>query len=92
MVQQPFVVIEAEQQRADYLPAVDLVGRIAEAADHAIGAAEFLDLLHAVAVAGLIGQVDPLGDHAVTAAAGLCQPLFGECVTRRCRRQPKAGV
>lgn len=65
MVQQPFVVIEPKQQGADHFPAIQFVRGVAEAADHAIGAAEFLDLLHAVAVARLIGQVEPLGDNAI---------------------------
>src|SRR6185437_7733560 len=51
MVQQPLVVIESKQKGADHFPALQLVRGVAEAADHAIGAAEFLDLLHAVAVA-----------------------------------------
>src|SRR5581483_3611611 len=54
MVQQALVIVEPKQQRANHLPAVDLVGRVAEAADDTIGAAESLDLLHALAVAGLI--------------------------------------
>src|SRR3954470_24338122 len=55
MVQQPLVVIAAEQQRAYPLFAVvAFIGSVAEAADDAVGAAEVLDLLHALAIAGLI--------------------------------------
>src|SRR6185312_17126695 len=50
VVQQPLVIIEAEQERADNLMAVDLVAGVTKAAHHAIGAAEFLDLLHPVAI------------------------------------------
>ena len=49
---------------------------VAEAADHAVGAAIVLDLLHAVAVAGAIGQVAPLGDDAVERAAGRASAIF----------------
>src|SRR6201995_1826617 len=90
MVQQSLVIVEAEQQRADHLPPVDLVARVAEPAYHAIGAAQFLDLLHAVAIAGLIGQVDALGDHAVTAPARLRQPFLRKGVAWRRSRQAKA--
>ncbi len=41
--------------------------------------AEFLDLLHALARARLVGQIDALGDYAIRATAGLRQSL-------RCRR------
>src|ERR1041385_973338 len=69
MMQQPPIIVQTEQQRADHLLARKLVGRVAKAANDAIGAAKFLDLLHAVAVAGLIRQVETLGDHAAGAAA-----------------------
>src|SRR3954469_24755270 len=61
MVQRSVVIKQAEQQRADGLLSVQFVCGIAKPADHAIGAAEFLDLLHALAIAGLIGQVNALG-------------------------------
>src|SRR6185503_16596007 len=56
MIEQSRIVVEAEQQRAD--DALALV--IAEAADHAVRAAEILDLLHAVPIAALVGDVAPL--------------------------------
>src|SRR5262249_58526298 len=43
VMQQAVVVVEPEQQRADHLPALI----VAEAADHAVGAAVLLDLDHA---------------------------------------------
>src|SRR5262249_58853247 len=47
MMQQPVVVVEAEQQRTDERTAFV----VAKAADHAVDAAVVLDLLHAVAIA-----------------------------------------
>ena len=75
MMQQAIVIVEAEQQRSDDPLAVHFVGGVAEAADHTVRAAEILDLLHAVAVAGLIGQVDALCDDAVATAARSRQPF-----------------
>src|SRR5581483_12102969 len=92
MVQQAGVVVEAQQQRADDLSVSDLVGRVAEAANDAIGAAEFLDLLHAVAFSGLVGQVAALGNHAVEAVAGTRQPFLRSSVARGGRRQAEARI
>ena len=84
MVEQALIVVEPEQQRADdWLALV-----VAEAADHAVGAAVVLDLLHAGAVAGLIRQVAPLGDDAVERRADLLEPFLGIGESRGRRRQP----
>src|ERR1700704_1464524 len=65
-------VIEPEQQRAHDL----LAFVVAEAADPAVGAAIILDLLHAAAVAGRIGDVAALGDDAVERRADPLEPAF----------------
>lgn len=44
---------------------------------HAVDAAAALHLLHAGALAGLIGQVEPLGHDAVERAAGQVEPRAG---------------
>ena len=72
MMQQALVVIEPEQQRADHR----LAFVVAKAADHAVGAAVVLDLLHAVAFAGAVGQIAPLGDDAVERRADALEPAL----------------
>src|SRR3954471_6641962 len=59
------VVVEAEQQRADH----GLAFVVAEATDHAVGAAVILDLLHAVAVARAVRHIASLGDDAIKRTA-----------------------
>ena len=56
-----FVVVEAEEERADGLCSF----AVAESADDAIGGLEVLDLYHSLAIAGVIRLADPLGHHAV---------------------------
>ena len=58
--------------------------RVAEAADHAVGGAQALDLQHR-ALAGDVRAVDPLGDHAVERAAGLGEPSAGFRAPCACR-------
>jgi hypothetical protein len=58
MIEQSFVIVEAEQQRADHFAALG----ISKASDDAIGRAVRLDLFHAIANAGAIGQIGSLGD------------------------------
>ena len=70
MIQQAVVVVEAEQQRADHLLALV----VAEAADHAVGAAEILDLLHGAALARRVEEVAPLGDDAVEGGTDALEP------------------
>ncbi len=49
--------------------------RIAKSTHDAVGRSLALDLLHAVAIARLVRQIEPLGDDPVQAAAGdACQP------------------
>ena len=92
MVQQSLFIVETEQQRADDVLAAEFVGGVAEAADHAIGAAKLLDLLHAIAVAGLIRHVGSFRDYPVAAAAGICQPIFCRRIACRCWRKPKRRI
>ena len=71
MVEQALVIVEAEQERADFL----LLLGVAEAADHAIGGALLLDLDHRP-LARAIFEVHPLGDHAVErSAAAFSHPI-----------------
>ena len=53
MMQQPVLIVEAEQQRADKRAAFV----VAKAADHAVGAAVVLDLLHAAAIARAVRKI-----------------------------------
>jgi hypothetical protein len=72
MMQQALCVVEAEEKRAH-----DLRLRAAtKAADDTIRAAEVLDLLHPVTLAGSVVEVAPLGDNAVKRSACLRQPFF----------------
>src|SRR5688572_10573836 len=71
VVEQAPVVVEPEQQRADERA----VGAVTEAADDAVGRAHALDLDHALTVAGLVGQVEALGDHPVERRADAGEPL-----------------
>src|SRR6476661_3949544 len=81
MVQQSALVVETEQQRADDLP----LRRVAKAADHALGGALVLHLLHPVAVAALVRQVEPLRDDAVESTADGAEPLLHRSHRRRRR-------
>lgn len=66
MVQKILFVVEAKQQRANYLR---LCG-IAEPSDDAIGRALLFDLLHSRAFPGLVGQIGALGDDSIQVAPG----------------------
>src|SRR4051812_33854830 len=91
-MQQACVVVEAEQQRAHDVLSVEFVRSVAKPADDAVGAAKILDLLHAVAIAGLVWQIETLGDDAVKTAAGLREPFFRRGIACRCRRESKGGL
>src|SRR5690348_6770266 len=84
MVEDAGIVVQAEQQGADDVLALV----VAKAANHAVGAAITLDLLHAGAIAGAIGKVAPLGDDAVERAAEAVEPFPGACKLCGCGRQP----
>src|SRR5262249_52503415 len=86
VVQQAGLVIEPEQERADDVLALV----VTEAADHAVGAAVVLDLLHGAPLARVVGEVAPLGDDAVKRRADALEPLPGFRQLRRCRRQADA--
>jgi hypothetical protein len=72
MMQQPALVIEAEEERSDLVA----VAIIAKAAHHAVGRAPALDFEHG-ALAGAIGQVQALGDNPVEGCVPPFQPLLG---------------
>ena len=82
VMQDPIVVIEAEQQRSHDLA----LGRVSEAADHAIRGPLALDLLHCRPFAARIGNVQAFGHHAVGArVAG--EPATCLCDATRRRAQ-----
>src|ERR1700719_317743 len=72
MIEQAFVVVEAEQQRSDDR----LFFKIAKTSDDAIGGALAFDFLHAGALTALVGQVAALGDDSVERGAHL-KPFAG---------------
>jgi hypothetical protein len=83
VMEQAGLVVEAEQERAHRA----LAGRLPEATDHAVRGAPALDLLHASPGPRLVGQVAPLGDHAVEGDAGILEPAPRHRQVRRHRRQ-----
>ena len=90
MVQPTFSVIKTKQKRTDGFSSLQGMTAVAKSTDHAVGAAKLFDLLHAFAVAGLIGQVDPLGDDAVISGARFRQPLVREPIIGRRRGQSES--
>src|SRR5690348_2136444 len=85
VIQLALIAIETEQQRPDL---VRLRARVPEAGHHAIGGAEPLDLLHRVAIAGVIRLVRPFGDHSIAAECRvLAHPAFRLRDIRRRWRQ-----
>ena len=84
VMQRPLVVVQPEQQRADRILSA-LVP--AKTGDDAVGRARVLDLDHR-ALAGLVGAVVRLRDHAVEAGAfEALQPLGGDLAIARHRRE-----
>src|SRR5271156_4715565 len=73
MIEQAFLVVEAEQQRANLLRFFE----VAEASYDAIPGSLGFDFLHTFAVATLVGQIGALGDDAVEAHAHV-KPFPGE--------------
>ena len=71
MMEEPAVVVEAEQQRS-HAPAAGLV---AEPANDAIRSAQMLDLEHG-AFAGPVGEIEALGHHAVDGNVAATEPVF----------------
>lgn len=69
MVEQPVVVVQAEQERADH----GLLRGVTEASHDAVGGAGRLDLHHRP-LARKVGLVEALGDDAVEGAAAALQP------------------
>ena len=83
MVELARVVEQAQQQAADVRPGPVLVP--AEAGDDAVRRAPVLDLEHR-ALAGLVGAVEALRDHAVEAGAlEPVEPVGGERAVLRGR-------
>src|ERR1700722_12064873 len=72
MIEQAFLVVEAEQQRSDDR----LFFKIAKTSDDAIGGALAFDFLHAGALTALVGQVEAFGDDSVERGAHL-KPFAG---------------
>jgi hypothetical protein len=74
MMEQALGIIKSEEHGSNNLAARLKVLSIAKAADHAVRASIELYLLHAVAVPGLLWEVDPFGDHPVATAARRGKP------------------
>src|SRR5689334_19783842 len=82
MIEQAAIVVEAQKDRAHEFA----VGPVSKASDHAVGRSHSLDLYHSVAIAGLIGQINALGDDTVECRTRLAQPpLCNGAVARRRR-------
>src|SRR5262245_19447708 len=73
VMQKAVIAIEPEQERADHRFALV----VAETADHAVGAAVVLDLLHSAALARAIVEITALGDDAVEHGADILKPTLG---------------
>src|ERR1700704_4309484 len=74
VVKQALSVIKAEQHGPDDLAARLQVLAIAETPDHTVRASMPLYLLHAVAVPGLVWQVEPFRNDTVAATACRSEP------------------
>src|SRR5688572_23774769 len=70
VMQEAIVVVEAEQQRADYFR----IGAVAKTSHHAIGCPDLLYLDHRRAFAGRVGRLDLFRNHAVEIATHLVEP------------------
>ena len=77
MVQKSFIIIEAEQERADDPLSTLKPFPVSKTSDDAVGASMRLDLLHPLAVPGLIGKIKAFGDHSIRPAARLLEPPPG---------------
>src|SRR5450631_4335330 len=75
-MEQAVGVIKSEQQRSDNLAAGLKFFPIAESADDAVRASVPLYLLHAVAVAGLIWEVEAFRNHAVASTTCRSKPTL----------------
>src|SRR5205807_10396142 len=82
--QASFVVVQAEEERADGAGTF----AVAEAADDAVGGLEVLDLDHAVAVARVIRLAQALGHDAIeSGTAEFVEPVVGDFALVRRRRK-----
>ena len=81
------VAVELICCNAEHLPFALPLLAISEAADHAIGRSQQLDLLHPVARAAAVGEVQPLCNDAVMAVIDMLEPQFRLCIIAVRRRQ-----
>jgi hypothetical protein len=86
MVELAVIPEQPEQQRADFA----LARGIAEAAHHAVGGPDLLDLQHR-ALARPVRLVQPLGDDTVQGAARAREPAARLLARSGCRRQQQGG-
>src|SRR5436190_3201810 len=86
MMEQAPLIIEAKQERADFL----FLLRIAKAADDTVRGALLLDLDHCP-LARLVGLLRPLGDDAVECPTAPFEPAQRNLAASRRRRKLKAG-
>ena len=88
MIEQSGVIIQAEQERADFIR----FALVAKATDDAIGCAKALDLDYR-ADARLIRRIEPLGDNAVRRGRiGLVEPTLRRFAIQSSRREHQTTV
>src|SRR6476620_1115004 len=83
VMQQTVRIIETKEEGTDGF----LAFAITKSADDAIGGAEALDLLHAIAFTGAIAEIASFRDDAVESGRGVREPILCFSETRRRRRQ-----
>lgn len=84
VVQQTVFIIEAQQKRPYDVATAREALPIAKASDHTVGRAQSLDLLHALTVATLVGNIEAFGDDAIAAAASRSKLALGVRVISTC--------
>src|SRR5258708_12212974 len=87
VIEQPFSIVEAEQQGTDQR----LLFQIAKASDHTIGCTLRFNFLHASALSGLVGQIRALGNDSVEPHAHM-EPLTRYRNLRRHRAKPNMPI
>ena len=91
MMEQPALVVEAEQQRAH----TPIPGFVPEAADHTVGRAQVLDLQHG-AFSRQVGEIEPLRHYSVDLNVVAARPAipraFLQIAGERRQQQPLAAI
>ena len=75
MVQLALFIIEAQQERAyDFAPGSTPLS-VPKTPNHAVRGADAFDLLHAFAIASLVGKIDAFGDDTIATTTGPSEPI-----------------